>query len=156
MSNAKNTKPIAIGCDHGATELKEELKKHLDANGISYNDLGTFTKDSVHYPVYADKVCKEIQNGRSDLGLLLCTTGVGMSMAANKHKGIRAALCADTRSARFTRMHNDANVLCMGAHIVGVGLACDILDAFLAAEFEGGRHQTRVDMLSELEKDELK
>mgnify|MGYP004578001105 CR=1 FL=1 len=154
--SAKITKPIAIGCDHGALELKEQLKKHLEENNIAYNDLGTYTTESVHYPVYADKVCKEITEGRSELGLLLCTTGVGMSMAANKHRGIRAALCADTRSARFTRMHNDANVLCMGAHIVGVGLACDILDSFINASFEGGHHQARVDMLCELEKNELK
>lgn len=152
--NAK--KPIAIGCDHGAYILKNKIIEHLNELNIECIDFGTNGPESVHYPVYADKVCKAIQSGKAELGILLCSTGVGMSMAANKHKGIRAALCADTRSARFTRMHNDANVLCLGAHIIGCGLALDITDEFLKAEFEGGRHQVRVDMLTALEETESK
>lgn len=146
---------IAIGCDHGAYQLKDNVKKHLDSLGIEYIDFGTNGPESVHYPIYAHAVCKAIQNGEADLGVLLCSSGIGMSMAANKHKGIRAALCADTYSARFTRMHNNANVICMGALTTGGGLAIDILDSFLSAEFEGGRHKTRVDMVMELEKTEF-
>ena len=133
-------------------EVTKEVKKYFDEKGIKYIDCGTSSKDSVHYPIYADAVCKKIQEGSADLGILLCSTGVGMSMAANKHVGIRAALCADTYSARFTRMHNDANVLCMGALIVGRGLAFDLIDSFLSAEFEGGRHAVRVEMLNELDR----
>ena len=145
------TRKIAIGCDHGAYLLKENVKKHLDSLGIKYEDFGTYGQESVNYPVYAHKVCEAIQKGEADLGILLCSTGIGMSMAANKHRGIRAALCCDTYSARFTRMHNDANVICMGANVVGGGLALDIIDTFLSNEFEGGRHKTRVDMVMEFE-----
>ena len=145
------TRKIAIGCDHGAYLLKENVKKHLDSLGIKYEDFGTYGPESVNYPVYAHKVCEAVQKGEADLGILLCSTGIGMSMAANKHRGIRAALCCDTYSARFTRMHNDANVLCMGANVVGGGLALDIIDTFLSNEFEGGRHKTRVDMVMEFE-----
>lgn len=145
------TRKIAIGCDHGAYLLKENVKKHLDSLGIKYEDFGTYGPESVNYPVYAHKVCEAIQKGEADLGILLCSTGIGMSMAANKHRGIRAALCCDTYSARFTRMHNDANVICMGANVVGGGLALDIIDTFLSNEFEGGRHKTRVDMVMEFE-----
>lgn len=144
-------KPIALGCDHGAYELKEALKKHFDEKKISYVDYGCDSTASVHYPIYAHKVCEAVQNGESELGILLCSTGIGMSMAANKHRGIRAALCSDTYSARFTRMHNDANVLCIGALTVGRGLAVDIVDTFLANSFEGGRHAERVKMFMELE-----
>lgn len=148
------TRKIAIGCDHGAYLLKESVKKHLDSLGIAYTDHGTYSADSVNYPVYAHKVCEAVQNGEADLGILLCSTGIGMSMAANKHHGIRAALCCDTYSARFTRLHNDANVLCMGANVVGGGLALDIIDTFLSNEFEGGRHKTRVDMITAFETSE--
>ncbi len=149
-------KPIALGCDHGAYLLKEKVKEHLTARGIPFVDYGTDGTASVHYPIYAHAVCEAIQKGESDFGVLLCSTGIGMSMAANKHRGIRAALCADTYSARFTRMHNNANVLCLGALTTGAGLALDILDAFLANEFEGGRHQTRVDMVMAFEKTEFR
>ncbi len=145
---------IAIGCDHGAYLLKDLVKKHLDDLGIEYIDFGTNGPESVNYPVNAHAVCEAIQSGAAELGILLCSTGIGMSMAANKHHGIRAALCADTYSARFTRMHNNANVICMGALTTGNGLALDILDAFLSAEFEGGRHETRVNMFMQLEKTE--
>ncbi len=149
----KNVK-IAIGCDHGAYLLKNKVVNHLDNLGIKYIDFGTNSSDSVHYPIYANYVCEAIQKGEADIGILLCSTGIGMSMAANKHRGIRAALCSDTYSARFTRMHNNANVICMGALTTGEGLAIDILDSFLSAEFEGGRHELRVNMFMELENTE--
>jgi ribose 5-phosphate isomerase B len=144
-------KKIAIGCDHAALELKAELIKHLAQSGIECQDFGTYTPDSCNYPDYAEKVCDAINEGKADLGILVCGTGIGMSMAANKCKGIRAACCTDTFSARFTRLHNDANVLCMGARVIGAGLACDIADIFVNTEFEGGRHQKRVDMIMALE-----
>jgi ribose 5-phosphate isomerase B len=143
---------VTIGCDHGAYELKEEMVKYLGAKGIECKDVGTYSKDSVHYPVYAAAVCKDVQEKNCDYGILLCSTGIGMSMAANKYKGIRAALCGDTYSAKFTRLHNNANVLCIGALVTGTGLAKEIADIFLSTEFEGGRHQTRVDMVMEIEK----
>lgn len=143
---------IAVGCDHGAYDLKGILIEHLKNRGIEYVDFGTFGPESVHYPSYAHKVCDAVQKKDCDLGILLCSTGVGMSIAANKHEGIRAALCTDTYTARYTRMHNDSNVLCMGAMVVGRGLAMDIVDAFIGAEFEGGRHAVRVGMLCDIEK----
>ena len=142
---------IAIACDHAALELKGEIIKYLESNGIEYVDYGTYTSDSCNYPDYAEKVCTDIYNGVADMGILICGTGIGMSMAANKCKGIRAALCSDTFSARFTRLHNNANVLCMGARTIGAGLACDIADIFVKTGFEGGRHQTRIDMVMALE-----
>ena len=144
-------KPVALASDHAGYTLKEELKKHLEERGIAYKDLGTDGPASVDYPVFADKLCREITGGKCGLGILVCGTGVGMSMAANKHAGIRAAVVSDTFSARLTRMHNDANVLCVGARVVGVGLACDIADLFLDTPYEGGRHQRRVDMLNALD-----
>lgn len=144
-------KPIAIACDHAALNLKAELMKHLDEKGVEYVDYGTYENKSCNYPDYAEKVCNAIADGKSELGILVCGTGIGMSMAANKCKGIRAACCTDTFSARFTRLHNDANVLCMGERVIGAGLACDIMDIFISTPFEGGRHQTRVDMVMALE-----
>ncbi|MBR2460968.1 MAG: ribose 5-phosphate isomerase B [Clostridia bacterium] len=145
---------IAIGCDHGAFELKESLKKHFEDNGIEYIDVGTDSKASVHYPIYAKEVCRRVRSGEVKYGILLCSTGVGMSIAANKHKGIRAALCGDCYTAKFTRLHNDSNVLCMGALVTGTGLATQITDIFLSTEFEGGRHQTRVDMVMAIEEEQ--
>ena len=142
---------IAIGCDHGALALKNKLVSHLQGKGYEVCDFGTHTLDSCDYPDYAEKVCDAVTGGKQDLGILVCGTGIGMSMAANKCKGIRAACCTDTFSARFTRLHNDANVLCMGARVIGAGLACDIADIFINTDFEGGRHQTRVDMVMALE-----
>ena len=142
---------VTIGCDHGAYELKEEMVKYLSAKGIECKDVGTYSKDSVHYPVYAKAVCEDVKQKNCDYGILLCSTGIGMSMAANKYKGIRAALCGDTYSAKFTRLHNNANVLCMGARVIGSCLAIDILDSFLENEFEGGRHALRVDMMMDIE-----
>ena len=144
-------KTIALASDHAGYILKEELKKHFEEEGYACLDCGTDGLASVDYPVFADKLCIALQKGEADCGILVCGTGVGMSMAANKHTGIRAALCSDTFSARMTRMHNDANVLCLGARVVGVGLAFDIADIFLSTDFEGGRHQKRVDMLNALD-----
>lgn len=147
----KFEKVIAIASDHAGFNLKQEVKKHLDELGVAYKDYGTYENKSCNYPDYAEALCRGIQAGDSDLGILVCGTGVGMSMAANKCRGIRAACCSDTFSARMTRMHNDANVLCFGARVVGEGVALELVDAFLSAEYEGGRHQARVDMLTALE-----
>lgn len=143
---------IAIGSDHAAADLRGIVKKYLEDKGLQYIDCGTDESPS-DYPVIAKAVCAKIQSGEADTGILLCGTGIGMCMTANKCKGIRAAVCTESYSARFTRLHNDANVLCMGARVVGSGLAAEILDAFLGTQFEGGRHQRRVDMMMELEKE---
>ena len=145
-------KKIIIGCDHGGLELKNEIIAHLNKRGFKVTDVGTYTLESCNYPDYAEALCKKIQAGEYPLGILVCGTGIGMSIAANKHNGIRAACCSDTFSARMTRMHNDANVLCLGGRVVGAGLACDMVDLFVDTEFEGGRHTTRVEMLAEIEK----
>lgn len=142
---------IAIGSDHGGYLLKEELKKHLTEKGIEFKDFGTDSTASCDYPIYAEKVCNAIQSGECEKGILICGTGIGMSMCANKCKGIRAALCGDHFSAEFTRKHNDANVLCMGARTIGPGVALQLADIFLSTEFEGGRHEKRVAMMMELE-----
>ena len=147
---------IVIGCDHAATELKETVKAHLTAKGYDLTDVGTYSSDSCHYPVYAHAACEKILNGECELGILICGTGIGMSMAANKHKGIRAACCSDTFSARLTREHNDANILCFGARVVGQGLALDLVDAFLGAEYlNNGNHVTRVAMLNDIENEKF-
>ena len=120
---------------------------------MEYVDVGTNSDASCHYPEFAHAVCTKVQNGEAPVGILICGTGVGMSMAANKHRGIRAACCSDTFSARLTREHNDANILCFGERVIGAGLACDLVDAFLDAEFMGGKHGTRVDMFMAFEND---
>lgn len=145
---------ITLGCDHAGFELKKKVIAHLEEKGWEVLDVGTHSADSCDYPAIAHAVCKNIQDGVTELGILICGTGIGMSMAANKHKGIRAAACSDTFSARLTRMHNDANVLCFGERVVGMGLALDLVDAFLDAEFEGGKHQRRVDMITAIENSE--
>lgn len=144
-------KTIAFGCDHGGFAYKKDVIDRLIANGYAVIDCGTDSTASVDYPVYADKVCNEITSGNAQLGILICGTGVGMSIAANKHTGIRAACCENTFSARMTRMHNDSNVLCLGARVLGIELAHDMIDLFVTTEFEGGRHQNRVDMINELD-----
>ena len=141
---------IAIGSDHAAADLRKIVKAYLEDQELPYIDCGTDEAPS-DYPVIGKAVCKKIQDGEADMGILLCGTGIGMSLTANKMKGIRAAVCSETYSARYTRLHNDANVLCMGARVVGPGLAREILDAFLFTEFEGGRHQRRIDMVMALE-----
>ena len=145
---------IAIGCDHAGFSMKDTVIEHIKERGFECVDVGTYSADSCHYPVYAHKVCDKILSGECELGILICGTGIGMSIAANKHDGIRAACCSDTFSARLTREHNDANVLCFGERVVGRGLALDLVDAFLDAEYlNSGNHVTRVKMLSDIEKD---
>ena len=144
---------IFIGADSAGYALKEELRKYLTDEGYEVVDLGTDSDASCHYPIFAGAVCESVQKELdTSFGVLICGTGIGMSMCANKYKGIRAALCSDTYSAKMTRRHNDANVLCMGARVIGSCLATDILDTFLSNDFEGGRHATRVDMMMDIEK----
>ena len=140
-------KILAIASDHAGVSYKKDLIAYLTEKGYECINLGTDTEDSVDYPLYADAVCKKVTTGEADLGILICGTGIGMSIAANKHKGIRAGLCGDPESAALTRQHNNANVLCMGARILSFEKAIEITEAFLGAEFMGGRHQRRVDML---------
>ena len=142
---------VAIGCDHGGYELKKEIIAHLTQNGVEFKDFGTYDGNSVDYPDIAKLVCKSILDGECENGILVCGTGIGISIAANKHKGIRAAVCSDEFSAKFTRLHNDANVLCLGGRVVGPGLACELVDIFLSTGFEGGRHALRVDKITAIE-----
>ena len=144
---------IYIGADSAGYFLKEEFKGYLIGKGYEVVDCGTDSDASCHYPIFASAVCENVQkDGDSAFGILICGTGIGMSMCANKYDGIRAAVCGDTFSARMTRCHNDANVLCIGARVTGSCLATDILDFFLGAEFEGGRHAVRVGMIADIEK----
>ncbi|MBQ8213216.1 MAG: ribose 5-phosphate isomerase B [Clostridia bacterium] len=149
----KTTK-ITIGCDHAAYNLNCKVIEHLKERGVEVIDVGTNSTDSCDYPVFAHAVCKNVQEGVTELGILICGTGIGMSMAANKHRGIRAAACSDTFSARLTRAHNNANVLCFGERVVGMGLAFDLVDNFIDTDFEGGKHQRRVDMVTDIENSE--
>ncbi|MCR5559215.1 ribose 5-phosphate isomerase B [Schwartzia sp. (in: firmicutes)] len=143
---------IVIGCDHGALALKDEVKKVLaEYPDVEVNDVGTYTEESVDYPDIAEKVCAEITSGRSDRGIVLCGTGIGISIAANKIHGIRAALCNDVYSAIMSRQHNNANVLAMGGRVTGFGPAGEIVRAWLTTEFEGGRHERRVNKIMALE-----
>lgn len=144
--------PIVIASDHAGYSLKELVKKHLEEKKIEYIDLGTNSTESVDYPEFAHRLCVEIQEGRAEKGILVCGTGIGMSMVANKHSGIRAACVSDTFSAKATRQHNDANVLCFGERVVGAGLAFELVDAFITTEYEGGRHQRRVDLVNSFDK----
>ena len=147
---------VAVGCDHAAYEEKQKLIAHLRELGYEVKDCGCDSSESCHYPIFAHRLCTSIQNGESEIGILICGTGIGMSIAANKHKGIRAACCSDVFSARLTREHNDANVLCFGQRVVGIGLALDLVDAFLEAEYaNSGNHVTRVAMLKDIEDNNL-
>ena len=147
-------KKITIGSDHAGYRLKLQIIDHLREKGFEVLDVGTYSDASCDYPDFAHKVCKNIQDGVTELGILICGTGIGMSMAANKHRGIRAAACSDTFSARLTRQHNNANVLCFGERVVGYGLACDLVDNFVETEFEGGKHARRVDLITAIEQEE--
>lgn len=138
---------IAIGSDHGGFEYKEQILKHLRDNGFECIDVGTFSSESCDYPVIARKVTTKVISGEANRGILICGTGIGMSIVANKVQGIRAALCGDTFSAKASRAHNNSNVLCLGERVIGINLAMDIVDIWLKSEFEGGRHQRRVDMI---------
>ncbi|MBP2651088.1 MAG: rpiB [Firmicutes bacterium] len=142
---------VAIGSDHGGFRLKEEIKKYLTKNGVAFSDFGTDSTESVDYPAIARDIAKAVADGQCQRGIIVCGTGIGVSIAANKIKGIRAALCHDEFSAEMSRAHNDANVLTMGERVIGVGLALAIVDKWLSTQFEGGRHAKRVAMLAELE-----
>lgn len=142
---------IAIGNDHTAIEMKNEIKAHLEERGFEVLDLGTNTAESCDYPVYGEKVGCAVVSGDADLGIAICGTGVGISLAANKVKGVRACVCSEPYTAKLSRMHNDSNVLAFGARVIGVEMAKMITDTWLDAKFEGGRHQRRVDMMMEIE-----
>ncbi len=146
---------IALGADHGGYELKESIKKYLEEKGIEYKDFGTYTPESVDYAAIAQRTCLSVVNGECEKAVLCCGTGIGISMAANKVKGIRAACCSDYFSAKFTRLHNDANALCLGGRVVGAGLAIELIDVFINTEFEGGRHQRRVDQIAQIENGDI-
>lgn len=143
---------IAIGSDHGGYALKQQLMKHLTDLGLEYKDYGTYSEESCDYPIYAEAVAHAVAGGEAERGILICGTGIGMSMAANKIHGIRCALCGDCYSAELTRRHNDANILALGARVLGEGLAVKIMDTFLTTEFEGGRHARRIGLIADLEK----
>ena len=142
---------IAIGSDHAGYSLKKEVIAWLNENNIPFAEFGCLNGESVDYPLVAEEVFSRITNGGAELGILICGTGIGISMAANKVKGIRAALCTDSYMAKYTRLHNDANVLCMGGRVIGAGVAAEIVETFLNTDFEGGRHQRRVDQITSLE-----
>ena len=144
---------IAIACDHAGYRLKQEIMKYLDEQSVSYKDFGTYSQESCDYPVYAGAAARAVAAGEYDKGILVCGTGIGMCIAANKIKGIRAALCSDCYSAELTRRHNDANILALGERVVGAGLAMKIVDTFLGTPFEGSKHKhvRRVEMIRELE-----
>ena len=140
---------IAIGCDHGGLEIKNAIIEDLKNKGIDYENFGTDTADSVDYPIYAKKVCAAVQSGDCTLGILCCGTGIGMSMTANKQKGIRAAVLSDAFSAEMTRRHNNANVLCLGGRVIDSAKAVELATIFLNTPYEGGRHDKRVAMMEE-------
>ena len=142
---------IAIGCDQAGYELKQAVMEHLREKNIEFTDFGSFEGERVDYPLYGEKVAREVAEGRARFGIVICGTGIGISLAANKVRGIRACCCSDAFSAEFTRRHNDANALCLGGRVVGEGLALALVDIFLNTPFEGGRHQKRVDKVMAIE-----
>ena len=143
---------IALGSDHGGINLRRLIGEHLSKQGHTISDFGTDTTESCDYPKYAESVSRSVAAGESELGILVCGSGIGMSIAANKIAGIRAALCFNTYMGQMTRLHNNANVLCLGERVLGQGTAMAIVDAFVSTSFEGGRHQRRLDLITELEK----
>lgn len=142
---------IAIGCDHGGLKHKNAIAEHLKETGFEVKDFGIYEQVSVDYPDIAIKVCDSIVNGECERGILVCGTGIGMSIAANKVKGIRAAACSEHFSAKYTRLHNNSNVICLGGRVIGVGTAIELADLFVNTEFEGDRHQRRVDKITAIE-----
>lgn len=141
---------IALGCDHGGLELKKVVMNYLDSQNIEYKDFGTYTSESCDYPIYGKAVAHAVADGQCDKGIIICGTGIGISIAANKIKGIRAALCHDVFSAKATREHNNANILAMGARVIGPGLALEIVKAFLETEFSNDeRHIRRISMIED-------
>ena len=143
---------IALGCDHGGLALKRHVMEYLDARGLAYHDFGCYTNESCDYPDFGRAAAEAVASGECDRGIVVCTTGIGISIAANKVKGIRCALCSEPLSAELCRRHNDANMLALGAGIIGHNLAERIVDTFLSAEFEGGRHARRVGLISDMER----
>ncbi len=143
---------IALGSDHAGLPLKKEIISHLESKGIEMKDFGTYTESSCDYPEFALQVAEEVVSKNYDFGILVCGTGIGISIAANKVPGVRAALCSDTFSAHACREHNNANILALGQRVIGVGVALDIVDIFLNTKFEGDRHQRRLDKITEIEK----
>ena len=139
---------IAVGSDHGGFEYKEQIVRFLADLGVEVEDVGCHSTESVDYPRFADLVCARVQSGTCDRGILICGTGIGMSIAANRHRDIRAALCHEAYTARMSREHNNANVLCLGGRVLGIEVALDIVGVWIETEFAGGRHQRRLDMLS--------
>ncbi len=142
---------IALGSDHVGFELKEPIRAYLEERGVAVRDLGTFSRERTDYPEYARRVAQAVSAGECEMGILFCGTGVGISIAANKMRGIRAVVCSEPYSARLSRQHNNTNILCLGSRVVGLELAKMIVDEWLAAQFEGGRHAARVDMITRLE-----
>lgn len=142
---------IALGCDHGGFEIKQAVIKYLDENGIEYKDFGCYSTESVDYPEYGYKVAKSVASGESRLGILCCGTGIGISMAANKVRGIRAATVTNEFCAEMTRRHNNANILCMGGRVISSEMAVKCAEIFLNTEFDGGRHEKRVNMITDIE-----
>ncbi len=141
---------ISLGCDHGGYELKELIKKHLESKNIEVEDVGTYSLESVDYPDFGKKAAVLVAEKKVDLGIVVCTTGIGISIAANKVKGVRCALCTNEFTAKMTRLHNDSNMLALGAGVVGNNMAIAIVDTWLSTEFEGGRHERRVNKIEEL------
>ena len=146
---------LAIGCDHGGFELKEAVRDYLEEHNIPYEDFGAYSTDSIDYAPIAAKAAKAVASGEADRGILVCSTGIGISIAANKVKGIRAALCTNEFCAEMTRRHNNANILCMGGKVIDKETALKLVDIFLNTEFEGGRHQRRIDQIAQIENGQL-
>ncbi len=146
---------VALGCDHGGFQLKEAVKQYLTEKGVLCEDFGTHSTESVDYAPIAAKAARCVAQGKADFGILVCSTGIGISMAANKVKGIRAAVCTDAHCAEMTRRHNNANVLCMGGHVVDKQIALQLVDIFLGTGFDGGRHQHRIDQIAQIEEGTL-
>ena len=144
---------IALGCDHGGLALKRHVMEYLDARGLAYHDFGCYTNESCDYPDFGRAAAEAVASGECDRGIVVCTTGIGISISANKVKGVRCALCGDPYSAEMTRRHNDANMLAMGAGIIGPNMAERIVDVFLNTQFEGGRHARRVGLMMDIEKE---
>ena len=147
---------IAIGSDHGGYKLKEEIKKYLEETEIEYTDCGTFNEERAEYPEIAQALATEVQDGQAEKGIIICRSGIGMCIVANKFKGIRCAKCNDEEEAKFSRMHNDSNVLALGADYMDTNKAIRIVRTWIATEFEGGRHEERVKMIEEIEKQNMK
>ncbi len=147
---------VSLGSDHAGFALKQEIKKYFDERHIPYKDYGTYDENSCDYPDFAEKTCAAVTSGECNSGILICGTGVGMSIAANKIKGIRAACCSDYFSAKYTRMHNDANILCLGGRVLGSGLACELVEVFLSTPFSNGEsHVRRIGKIAGLESKEV-